>query len=67
MAIKEQLHIDESRLELDGSHARATPVVLTAEECADLYDTLATPPKPLSAEVKSAIQNYKRLKAMRIR
>lgn len=42
-------------------------IVLTAEERANLLHSLASPPEPLSPEMKRAIANYKRIKAMRLR
>ena len=65
MATKERIHSGDDCPENDPSIKRNPPVVLSAEESASLYQSLASSPKPLSPEVKNAIANYRRIKARR--
>jgi len=64
---KETTEAPEANTMDAGAPLRKRPIVLTAEESENLLRMLSEPPAPLSAEVKRAIANYKRIKAERAR
>lgn len=70
MAIKELMstnNLKNTRIADSDEPRKSAPIFLTAEEITALYEYLATPPPPLSAETKAAIADYKRIKALRVR